>query len=685
MSSTMSRTGFLISAGLIALAISASQASAQTAAPGSMPALPASAPPATPPQVVPPRPMPVAAYGSAISASISQWDMLRRNDGLSFSSYASFLIANQGWPGEAAMRRNAERAIRADGESAAQVTAFFTRFPPQTAAGWLRFAEALQAQGRTDAARDAAVKAWTTGTLVPDDESRLLMRFGGMLRPDDHDARMDRLLWNRATAAAQRQLPMTSAARRPLFDVRLALLSKTEDAPAKALAAGDSALTDIGFANDYAWWLRSTGQHGLSRQLLAGSRKYTTTPVSPQSWLETRLSAARSALSAGDNGQVLAIARLADDAYAPGTLVRERPFAERDVYTDLVWLGATTALNRMGRAADAQLLFERYAAAAQSAQTRARGLYWAARAAQAAGKGFEANVLFERAGALFDQFYGQLALERLGRKPVLPPAPARTIEISAAERAAFTQRSVVQALVYLGQTGNWTDQSLFVRALASGLKTDLDHVLAAELADRVNRTDLKLLVGRNARNLDLPDYFASSFPQIAVPPQHATNWTIIHAITRQESQFDRQATSPVGARGLMQLMPGTARETAPLAGLTYEYGSLVDPLYNIALGSTYFGTLMDRYGGNYVLSVAAYNAGPGRVNQWLRANGDPRNGTDVLTWIEAIPISETRNYVQRVLENAVVYDLMNPRRSASRAPTPLSALLGRQTTTYGGL
>ncbi len=670
MSSIMSKTRLWCATSAAALSLVPALAAAQTMVPYA-------------PVVQPIGPGAAPRPTSGIALTIDQWQLLRSTNNLPFSSYASFLVANPGWPGEAGLRKNAETMLRADAESPALVASFFARFPPQNATSWLRLAEAQASLGRADAAREAARNAWIGGALSADDETRLLGRFASAIGPAEHDARMDRLLWNRSTSAAQRQLALTSPARRITFDTRLALLTKASDASAKALAVGEAALADPGFANDYAWWLRATNQPGLVRQIFASRRTYTSPPLSPESWLSSRLAAAKGAHSAGESRVAYDIARQADDAYPAGTAVRERSFAERDLYTDLVWLGATTAMNRLGRPADAQFLFERYAAAAQSLQTQSRGLYWAARAAQAAGKTYEANALYERAGAMFDQFYGQLALERLGRKPMLPMAVMRTVEISAADRANFDGRTVVQALAFLGQSGRWIDQSLFVRALANGLRTDHEHVLAAELANRVNRTDLKLLVGKNARSLGLPDYFASAFPQLPVPSEHASSWTIIHAIARQESQFDRQATSPVGARGLMQLMPGTARETAPRAGVTYEYGRLAEPIYNMQLGSTYFGQLMDRFGGNYVLSVAAYNAGPGRVNQWLRANGDPRAGVDVLTWIEAIPIEETRNYVQRVLENAVVYDLVNPRRSASRSPTTLSALLGKPGTTGG--
>jgi soluble lytic murein transglycosylase len=179
----------------------------------------------------------------------------------------------------------------------------------------------------------------------------------------------------------------------------------------------------------------------------------------------------------------------------------------------------------------------------------------------------------------------------------------------------------------------------------------------------------------------LTGYGASAFPRVPVPPTAHYNWTMVHAIARQESQFDKQIVSHAGARGLMQLMPGTAREQAGKLGLSYDAGSLNDPSYNIMLGSGYFQRMLDYYGGSYPLAVAAYNAGPGNVNRWVKANGDPRlPGADMLRWIEQIPIFETRNYVQRVLENAVVYEAMNPERAKFKGSNAvLSRYLGKQT------
>ena len=169
------------------------------------------------------------------------------------------------------------------------------------------------------------------------------------------------------------------------------------------------------------------------------------------------------------------------------------------------------------------------------------------------------------------------------------------------------------------------------------------------------------------------------YPAVNVPPEHMDNWTFIHAIARQESQFDRNAVSHAGARGLMQLMPGTARETAGKIALSYRPEALnSDITYNIQLGSTYFQRMLRYYNGSYPLAVAAYNAGPGNVNKWLTRNGDPRNGgIDILNWIEQIPLSETRGYVHRVLENAVMYDHLNPDRARYKTAAPLSKYLGR--------
>lgn len=616
------------------------------------------------------------AIAKPMAEMLSQWNDLRRNDALPFSAYADFLITNKGWPNEAQLRRTAERNLRPGLDNSSTIVRFFGDQKPTSSAGWLRYAEALASLKRGEEATEAARRAWISGPLREEDEARLLQEFGGILRNLDHDDRMDRFLWLRATDAASRHISRTSLTRRPNFDVRLALLTKAPDASDKLAYATAPVRNDPGFIADYMWWLRNTGQGDIARQFLRDNHPMATYPASPETWLQMLLISARDATRAEDWQTAFDIARRAGSAYPPDTDIRKRPFAERDAYTDLTWLAGTIALNRLNNPSQAAEMFRRYASAAQSSQTQARGLYWAGRAWSAASRLADARSAFEEAAQYIDQFHGQLAAERLGRALRLPPQSVN-VAISMEQRAQFEKRSIVRALLALGAEGNWADQSLFVRSLANTISTDADHLLAAELAQRAGRPDLNVLVGRNARSAGLDGFMRTAFPQIDIPKDVAEDWTIIHAISRQESQFDSQAVSRAGARGLMQLMPGTARDTARRLGIDQENLSLFDPQVNVTLGASYFRRMLNNYGGSHVLAIAAYNAGPGNVNRWIRNIGDPRTNMDVLDWIEAIPFSETRNYVQRVLENAVVYDLKNPDRATTQGNAPLSFYLGK--------
>lgn len=629
-----------------------------------------------------PAPPTASPYGvrDPLLSVVDQWNALRQTDSLSFDSYAGFLIAHPGWPGEAAMRRQAERALLPDGAAPQRVVAFFEKFPPLTNQGHARYAEALNAMGRRQEALASARKAWTSGSLAPADEALILARFGASFTPADQDERMDRLLWAGKTTAAQRQLALTSFTRRTLYDARLAMRINAPDAAMRADAIASQGMQDAGFIADRAIWLRGQANLLAMRALLAQPRTLTARPVETEKWLELLLSTARGAQADGQYAQAYSIASKLDDAFAPGTNLRDRTAGERDDYTSLAWLAGTIAMNQLGRPGDAIGMFERYASAAKTPQTQSKGHYWAGRAAQAAGRAAEANRFFELAGTHPDQFYGQLALERLGRSIPAPGTPG-SVQVTAGERLAFNQREIVRVARLLGQQGRWQDQTLFVRAISSAVESDSEHALAAELAQGIGRPDLAVMVGRSARLNGASDYVRTGYPVVKVPQGHEAWTTIIHAIARQESQFDRAAVSHAGARGLMQLMPGTAREQAGKIGLSYNAPALTeDTGYNIQLGSGYFQRMLNYYGGSYPLAVAAYNAGPGNVNKWLKANGDPRlPGVDMVRWIEEIPIFETRNYVQRVLENAVVYDTLHPDKARFRGPAILSTYLGKRT------
>ena len=395
--------------------------------------------------------------------------------------------------------------------------------------------------------------------------------------------------------------------------------------------------------------------------------------LDPEKWVSNLLWAAR---GAGADPAVR-IASSIDDAFAPGTDISQTSFRLRDDYTSLMWLGGTKALWQLGDARRAAPLFYRYGAAAQTPGTRTKGFYWAGRASAQAGDRENANRYFELAAQYPDQFYGLMALERLDREiPDLTDPPVDTPSSSA--RADFNMRPLTRAVREVARDFDWSTTVRFFREISDQAISESDHVLVADLAREIGRRDLAVILGQAAHTDGHSNFRRVSFPLIPTPP--GANWTMVHAITRQESQFAQNAQSHAGARGLMQLMPGTAREQAGKLGMSYELGALIsDPQYNIRLGDGYFARMMDYYGGAYPLAVGAYNAGPGNVNKWLRANGDPRmGGIDWITWIERIPIYETKNYILRVLENAVVYEQLYPERAYDRGKYPLSRFLGKR-------
>jgi len=620
---------------------------------------------------------PAVLSDAQVSAAIDQWRRITRSDTLGFATYADFLIANPGWPDESRLRGIAERSINPDLDDPARILAFFERFPARSAQAKAVHALTLARLARLDQARDMARLAWAAGPMDQPIEDRLRMQFGASFTPDDHLRRADTALWLRRPDTAERVLVNIPVTRQATMAARIAFQRKAPDAAGKMSVADPIGMMDAGYLADKARWLVDTGNSIAARQLLASRGPLAMRPSDAEKWYEVMLAQARAAATDTQWTLAYTIASRVDDAFAPGTDISAQSLGVRDDYTSLVWLAGTVALNQLRRPADAEAMFQRYAAAARSPQTVSKGYYWAGRAALAAGRTDAANAYFARAGTFTDQYYGLLSLERLGQ-PIPRPAAAHRVQIDAGERTAFNNRSVVRAARQLGTAGQYFEQSKMLDAIARAALTEHDQALVSELSRTLARPDLRVNARRTGMSSGLVETASDYYPSLDVPDDLASNWTMIHAITRQESQFYPRAISPVGARGLMQLMPATARETAGQIGLGYSESQLWEPAYNMRLGSTYFQRMLRYYGGSYVLAVAAYNAGPGNVNKWLRSNGDPRlAGSDVIQWIEDIPIFETRNYVQRVLENAVMYDMLSPRQQLSAVNAPLSRYLGK--------
>ena len=609
------------------------------------------------------------------------WDRLRRDVFRgNFADYAAFLAGHADWPAAITIRRLAERSI-ADETPAADIIRHFSRLPPLSAEGKWRFAQALSAAGQAAPAATWARDAWDSPGLDETQEARLMAMFGPLLRPEDHASRMDRLLWADRITPAARMLARVDTDTRLWALARIALKRGAPDVASRLGVVPDRLRREAGLRLDEAQWLIRAGRASEGHDLLAagaGPRSPGgTLTVGTESWLKVRLDIGRGLWRAGNFERARAV--LAAHGLDTAQMAA-RPLAERALLIDSEWLAGWLALRRLAQPAQALVHFRAARAAAQTPISQARGDYWAGRAAEAAGQRDLARQYFAAAAVHPDYFYGQLAAERLGQPLAITARPLPAPDAAAAGN--FRAEGRVRAIFALAAVDR-SRQTIFLKQLADTAQTPARAVLVAGLAAPLDRPDAGVHAGKAARGTAELAMIAAAFPVLALPGELDGQFVIIHAIARQESQFDRTARSSANALGLMQLLPGTAAEQAQKMGLPASPATRLtqDPVWNVTLGSAFLERLRASYGGSAPLAVAAYNAGPGNVRRFMAMNGDPRNGDpnegDIIDWIESIPFSETRNYVQRVLENAVVYETLYPQRAVTRGPNRLSTWLGK--------
>ncbi len=606
--------------------------------------------------------------------AVVTWDRLRRDNGpTTFAEIAAFLRGHPGWPSEPILRRRAEKLID-DRVGFPERIAFFRDYPPLSSLAKFRLAEAKLVARDFAAANSNARAAWIAGGLDLVTEIQLQTEFGTALTPADHAARLDRLLWRGETSAAGRMLALVAPDIRATAAARIAML--TGVGASTALASVPVTARDAGVVQAQVVWLKRTGDIGGARAAMAAYDGAPGLVTDPEQWLKLRLELARGAMR---DGQYDLAYRLAAKhaAFPLGRPLTEWSLGERQNFIDNEWLAGWIALRRLNQPGLALPHFERVRDAALTPVTQARGDYWSGRAAEA-GASPDAKVYYAAAATHADYYYGQLAAEHIA--PTLTLSAAAPVAVGREARERFIADELVRVTMALGDLGDRTRQTLFMKALVDRAETSEQQRLLADLGAAIDRPDLGVLTGKAARlggELALLDV---AYPMLSLPPALDPDWTMVHAIARQETQFDRAAVSAANARGLMQLLPATAAEQAAKLGLTYATSRLTDdPVYNVTLGAAYFRRIRDN-AGSTLLGVAAYNAGPGNVRKFIVLNGDPRlPGADVVDWVELIPFSETRDYVQRVLANAVVYDLLHPATATMPTTNRLSAYLGKRT------
>ncbi len=600
----------------------------------------------------------VAALGDPANRKIVQWQALKAGLGEP-GDFMAFVAANPAWPDSQMLVRRGEEQLFAKGGSAASIKAFFKDREPQSGAGFAALASAHLAEGDEAGARRLTAKAWNDQEMAASFESGFIERFGKLLTPTDHKRRLDRILVDRIrfkgprqerAAIARRVITLLPEGDRAAAQTRLAVFLKDKSVTGKlaALPAEMEGATDWGLA--YA----RAENHLDNNRLDDAAKILTALPtdpellVSPDDWWLARREAAYAALKAGRT-------ELAYDLVKTSGPLSVNPLKEQSHMAG--WM----ALRLLSKPELARAHFEIAVKSADGPLSRARATYWSARTLEALGARKEATERYREALRDPDTFHALLARQKLGGGPTVDlPVPMPALP-TAAEVQRFLALDAVQAAVIASRTG--LDRNMAIglfAALRNHLQGEGELALLAELATALGDPQTSLRVGKAAiargKNLLLYAYPIDPFPEykpLRTPPETA----FLLSIARQETEFNHTIVSTAGARGLLQVMPITARHVCLDHKLKCDVPRLLtDNAYNAQIASAYIGDRMVEFGGYYVVTLAGYNAGPGRARQWMRENGDPRTGTiDAIDWIERIPIEETRQYVEKVLANIQVY------------------------------
>jgi soluble lytic murein transglycosylase len=580
-----------------------------------------------------------------VAKKLVEWMVLRSDDaGATFARYAAFIAANPDWPSIVTLRRRAEAMAFHERPNPGTVRAYFQQWPALSAKGKLALARALVTQGERAKGVELVRETWRYDSLSEEVESRVLEAFQDVLTPADHKARMDRRLYEKDDIEAGQRAAKRLGGHEPLIaKARIAMLGKGVNKAALD-AVPSAARDDAGYKLARLQFLRRSDHIAEAAALMLTIPKLDESHDLDEWWIERRL-LARKLLDIGDPKSAYLVCR---DATLP-----TNPNYRAEHHFMAGWI----ALRYLADAPTAYEHFKRVSEDNENPISMARGAYWLGRAAEALGRSQEARTHYQQAARYPTAYYGQIARARAGLSELaLNPFPALSNE----DRARLSRHELVRAaeLLYANDARDmaWT--------MMADLGDKLGDVgvlaMLAELTAKYRDARGMLLLGKLAlaRGYALDH---AAFPTIGVPDYEpigpAVEPAIVYAIVRQESWFNPKTVSSANALGLMQVTPPAGRYIAKKFNATFDQKRLLsDMAYNVQFGAAELGDLIRDYRGSYIMTFAAYNAGRGRVREWIARYGDPRDPkVDPIDWVERIPFSETRNYVQRVMENVQVY------------------------------
>ncbi len=579
-----------------------------------------------------------ARAANKLPAKVIQWlDLTRDDSAPSFGEALDFFQSNPDWPRQESLLRSVERAMPWQWPDA-EMLAWFEAHPPVSIDGVMKYAGALERSGRGGEAHGLLRRTWREGIFDRVQDQNFYRAHRSVLQKDDHVARLNRMLWSRQAISARRHLRRLGGDYAALAEARIKLWTRKGGVDSALRKVPGRLKRDPGLLYDRALWRQRKGRYDGVVEILR--------TIGPEQdhasrWWYLRRWAGYEALERGQAQLAYQLAR--DHGQGKGS-----GFAEAE------WLAGWSAHHFLKDARRAYRHFSRLYYGSTSPISQGRGGYWAAQASARMGKADWTKRWLAASAQHSTSFYGQLAAAQIGQPIDIRfdrhPRPTKAM------RHAFEARETVMVARLLDRLGQSKPLGSFLRHLGDRAETPQELALAADLAADLGRPAIGIWAAKRARNrgLLMPELL---FPAPVNAKGRGVEPALVLAVTRQESAFDPKAVSPAGARGLMQLMPATARAVAKRQRLPYSKPRLTrDAAYNMKLGTAHLAELLSDYDGSHILTLAAYNAGGSRVSRWIAAHGDPRDPkVDPIAWIEQIPFEETRNYVMRVLESLVIY------------------------------
>ncbi len=578
-----------------------------------------------------------ASDGVVSGSAASQWLRYYKGDGNpSYAAIAKFISAHPDFPGMKTLRENAEKAMPSN-ISDAEALAWFTNNPPVTTFGMKTYASALQRSGRGSEANQKINDWWKETLLTPADQSKAFMSFATVLDKSSHQERLRLMIYKQQYTNARAVAEALGQGYVALTEARISMMSGKGNPNTYINRIPESLLSDEGLMFDRLRNRRKTDNNVGAIEILNKAPAYEKL-YNSEDWGKERGIIVRRLFEEGKYGMAYKLAANHKLKGGPGYAANE-------------WMAGWLALEYLKKPWDAFEHFERMYHTVETPISKSRAAFWAGLSSERLKHPEVARKWYEVGAKHTTTFYGQLSSQKLGRDD-------RVLSASASASGSMKNGSLASAAKWLKQNGYKTEATMFLNAMIAESKTPADFAAVADVANSISMKNVAIRAAQECEKKTGVTLVGYAFPKIEkYMKSDEVEWALVHALVRQESRYDTDAVSSAGARGLMQLMPATAKEVARKAGLSHNQTWLTSkPDYNVTLGTKYLNELLGRYDGNYAMALAAYNAGPGRVSKWIKEIGDPRDpNVNLVNWIEMIPIYETRNYVQRVLEGVYVY------------------------------